>query len=393
MQWVTAVVTDDGAASAAAQVDAQITAGLSGAEPDLVFVFASPAWKVGLPALLTELRRRLPHAHFVGSTGSGLVANDQELEQTEAVVVLAGKLPDVGVVPFSVTPDILRQRTASQWRTHLDLIPEQQPVFVLFVDPFSTDAQRLADALDDAFPGCVKVGGLASGGTVPGSTRLISDTRIFRDGAVGVALWGDVRVVPVVAQGARGVGPLLEVTDAEGPAIRALDGRPVTTVLEDIFGELTQPDRKLFQRGGAVGLLPAADADHTLRAGDLLVRNIVGLNRARGELVVGAQVHPGDRLQLMVRDAASADAELRELLERLTRAPSPPAAGLLFNCMGRGSRFFGSPHHDAGLASAALGSPPLAGFFCNGELGPVRGRTWLHGYTASFAWFQPRGWS
>jgi small ligand-binding sensory domain FIST len=33
---------------------------------------------------------------------------------------------------------------------------------------------------------------------------------------------------------------------------------------------------------------------------------------------------------------------------------------------------------------------PLAGAFCNGEIGPVGGSTHLHGYTASFGFLVPR---
>jgi small ligand-binding sensory domain FIST len=50
---------------------------------------------------------------------------------------------------------------------------------------------------------------------------------------------------------------------------------------------------------------------------------------------------------------------------------------------------FGSADHDARAISAALGPLALAGFFCNGEIGPVGARTYLHGFTASLALFVP----
>ena len=64
---------------------------------------------------------------------------------------------------------------------------------------------------------------------------------------------------------------------------------------------------------------------------------------------------------------------------------------LLFSCNGRGRRFFGRPDHDAGQVARATGDVPLAGFFAQGELGPVGGRNFLHTFTASMAVFcEPR---
>jgi small ligand-binding sensory domain FIST len=37
-----------------------------------------------------------------------------------------------------------------------------------------------------------------------------------------------------------------------------------------------------------------------------------------------------------------------------------------------------------------IGDIPLAGFFCNGEIGQVSGSTYLHGYTSSFGIFRPK---
>ncbi len=63
------------------------------------------------------------------------------------------------------------------------------------------------------------------------------------------------------------------------------------------------------------------------------------------------------------------------------------AGALLFTCTGRGSRLFAEPDHDAGLVAKTLGEIPLAGFFCDGELGPVGGQNFLHTFTASLALF------
>ena len=53
------------------------------------------------------------------------------------------------------------------------------------------------------------------------------------------------------------------------------------------------------------------------------------------------------------------------------------------------SAFFQQPRPLAPPADL-FGDLPLAGAFCNGEVGPVAGATHLHGYTASWAFVVPR---
>ncbi|HCH63610.1 MAG TPA: hypothetical protein DFR83_12460 [Deltaproteobacteria bacterium] len=395
MQWSTTHTDASSVTDAVADLASGIEADLEGSAVHLVMLFVAPQWHNALPSLVAELRRRVGGAPVIGCSGAGLAANEHELEPATGVVAMAAHLPDVGVVPFSISGLEASERTAEQWRSELDLIPEQQPVFIVLPEPFSVDIQPLMDVLDAAFPGCPKLGGLASGGRTPGSHRLICGDDVFASGVVGVALFGDVRLVPVVAQAARPVGPVMEVTAATGQAIQELDGKPVVQVLETLFASLSQEDRRSFQSSAAVGLAPASDQGESLRVGDFLIRDLLGFNRTEGSLMVAARVGVGDRLQLQVRDAASADQELRELLDRVARHPgtAEPAAALMFSCLGRGARFFGLPHHDVSLVRSKLGSPSIGGFFCNGELGPVRGRTWTHGYTCALALMYPRGWS
>jgi small ligand-binding sensory domain FIST len=48
---------------------------------------------------------------------------------------------------------------------------------------------------------------------------------------------------------------------------------------------------------------------------------------------------------------------------------------------------FPEPDHDARIVAEALGTQALAGFFCGGEIGPVGGKAFLHGFTATLAVF------
>ena len=123
--------------------------------------------------------------------------------------------------------------------------------------------------------------------------------------------------------------------------------------------------------------------------GDFLIRNLLGGDRESGAIAVSALPREGQTIQFQLRDAAAADEDLRLLLEE-ERAAMPAEgsiAALLWSCNGRGQGLFGSPDHDAKAIADILGPIPLAGFFCNGEIGPVGSMNYLHGFTASIALF------
>jgi small ligand-binding sensory domain FIST len=112
--------------------------------------------------------------------------------------------------------------------------------------------------------------------------------------------------------------------------------------------------------------------------GDFLVRNVMGFDPANGAIAVNDLVSVGTTAQFHVRDAVTADEELRRLL-----AGRQADAALVFTCNGRGTRMFDQPHHDADVVHEAFDGAPAVGFFCQGEFGPVGGRNFLHGHTAS----------
>lgn len=119
------------------------------------------------------------------------------------------------------------------------------------------------------------------------------------------------------------------------------------------------------------------------RRGDFLIRNLLGADQATGVIAVAAEVHVGQTIQFQIRDAHAADEELRAMLNGASNTST--AAALLFACNGRGVGLFGAPHHDARTVQQLIGAVPLAGLFCNGEIGPVGSRTFVHGFTASLA--------
>jgi small ligand-binding sensory domain FIST len=122
------------------------------------------------------------------------------------------------------------------------------------------------------------------------------------------------------------------------------------------------------------------------RRGDYLMRGLIGLDEETGALAIGEPVRVGQTLRFHVRDAEAADEDLREnLAAALDRGLA--AGALLFTCNGRGTNMFSAPDHDARAVGELLGDDALAGFFCAGEIGPVGGKPFLHGFTATLAVF------
>lgn len=122
-----------------------------------------------------------------------------------------------------------------------------------------------------------------------------------------------------------------------------------------------------------------------------MIRQLVGIDPPSGAIAVADQVTTGRTLQFHLRDPHASKQELQRLLSECRPAlqSSPPAGALLFNCQGRGKAFYGVAHHDMKTIRSISSNLPVGGFFCNGEIGPVGGANFLHGYTASLGLFRP----
>jgi small ligand-binding sensory domain FIST len=251
---------------------------------------------------------------------------------------------------------------------------------LLIGDPFSFPTDLLLRHLNERVPGTIVVGGMASGGTRAGETRLFLEGRVVDTGAVGVRVPG-IGIRALVSQGCRPVGNAYTVTRAEGNVIHELAGLPPLERLRELVAALTPQDRELVGHGLHIGRV-IDEYKSELGRGDFLVRGVRGVDPETGAIVVGDRIEVAETVQFHIRDAATADEDLRTLLER---EAEPAAGALLFTCNGRGSRLFTVPDHDASLVSKMLGGLPLAGFNCAGEIGPVGGKNFLHGFTASVA--------
>ena len=377
---------------------ASVEQALGGARTDLAVLFVSAGFADRYDEAARLVHGRLQPRAMVGTTGMGVIGVGREVEERPAVSVSAGALPGVSLAPFRVDARKVEELDVSpaNWSAFLGTPLRDDVHFLLFAHPFTAPTDDLVAALDQAYPTGRKVGGLASGGNTPETMALFLGEDTYYDGAVGCAIWGDVAFDVIVAQGCRPVGPQLKVTKAAGTHLFELDGERALDRVMAVLNAIPEDERILARRTVFVGVAMEA---HEKEGGGpydggYLVRNIMGGDRETGALHVGHQLREGQTVRLQVRDARTADQELVEMLRRYGEARgegAPPAAAFMFQCNGRGTNLFGREGHDAQAFERALGRLPLAGFFCNGEIGPVGEVTYLHGYTSSIGILRAKG--
>jgi small ligand-binding sensory domain FIST len=315
--------------------------------------------------------------------GESVAGGAREVESEPAVALWLG----AGLGPVETfAMEYIRTPSGGAYGGYL-FPPEPEGAHLLICDPYTFPADGLLTHLNERVPGAVVMGGMASAALRPRQSRLFLDGRVLSAGAVGVHL-PNAEVHPLVAQGCRPIGDAYIITRADGTLIHELGGRPPLVRLREMAAALPSRDQELLAQGLQLGVV-IDEYRAEPGQGDFLIRGVVGADPDSGAVAVGDQIQVGQTVQFHVRDAESADEDLRRALERESAALGGrrPAGALLFTCNGRGSRLFAEPDHDAGLIAATLGDIPLAGFFCAGELGPVGGQNFLHTFTASIALF------
>ena len=360
-----------------------------GGVPDLAMLFFSQHHQGQTEALAAAACDLLGTDQLLGCTGEAIAAVGREVEHEPAISLWTAKWPGVTTsllrLEFERTPE---GGVINGWPD--DLAGEWPPgTFMLLLgEPFSFPADLLLERFNEDRPGVVIVGGMASGAHSPGDNRLVRGRESFAEGAVAALVRGPVRLRTVVSQGCRPIGRHYVVTRAERNVIYELGGKPALLQLKELFDTLPTREQVLVQNGLHVGRVVSEYQDH-FEQGDFLVRNVVGIDPNAGAVAVGDYIRAGQTVQFHVRDAETADAELKQLLAAARKAPGASAAGaLLFTCNGRGTRLFGQDNHDAAAVARTLGEIPLAGFFAQGELGPIGGQNFMHGFTASIAIFE-----
>lgn len=389
MRIATSTSTRDDTLLAGREVVGQVHRELQGERPDLAFLFITPhharQLEEGAAAIAGELDARF----LIGCTAESVAGGAHEHERVPAITLWAACLPGVEVqathVRFDQTPD------GNVLLGLPDISPRALPsaTMLLLGEPFSFSPDLFIDRLAEDYPGLAVLGGMASGAQSPGENRLFLGPETCVDGAVAVTISGDIQVRSIVSQGCRPFGRSFVVTKTDRNLILELGGKPALEKVHELASQLPAAELALVERGLHLGV--AIDASKTTHErGDFLVRNVVGVDQARGALAITDVVRAGQTVQFHVRDAATASEDLKFLLQKAAREGAAPAGALMFTCNGRGQRLFDVPDHDAGALTRQFDNLPLAGFFAAGELGPIGGQNFLHGFTASIALFETR---
>lgn len=355
-----------------------------GGRASCAFVFCSADYRPHLEEFIEILQ---VHGHIpllAGCSGAGLVGTVAEAEQATGFSLLMLHLPETAIVPFSFT-----EATAPAWDD-----PEawrraaggaDVDAWVQLVSPESIPVEQWLATWNDAFPSTPCIGGIGSGGVTENDIFVFRDGELV-DGGVAIGFRGGVKIRTLVSQGCRPIGEALPVTAVDENVIRALGSRPACQVLDEAFQTLSATE-KARARGNLFAGLAITEYRDEFHRGDFLIRNIIGADQSSGAVAVAAMPRLGQTVQYQLRDAATADEDLRRLGTSLAAGGPRPFASLLFSCAGRGRGLFGTASHDAGALAEIFAPHPCAGFFCNGEIGPVGGRNFVHGYTASAALF------
>jgi len=394
MKWASAISEASHTGLAVAEAAAAIREQLGGATPDLIVLFASTHHLGSYHELGDLVLNELGEAPLVGCSGGGIIGSGKEIERRPALSITAASLPGVNVHAAHLEPSSTKKLSRAALCDALEMAPhgddEPPPSFVVLADPFSVVPDPFVTALDDAFVGAAIVGGLVSGAGDSDARALFLGSDVAKQGAVLLALSGNITMDTLIAQGCRPIGEVLLVSSAEANLILKLGGKAPTELLRTLYLSLGDRDKELFRSSLFLGVQARDQREY--QPGDFLMRHMLGVDPRQDAIVVSAPIEQWQAVQFHLRDADTSREDLERHLKqyREQHPHQTPAGALLFSCLGRGAALYGQSDHDSDLFREHLRCSTLGGFFCNGEIGPVAGRTFVHRYTSAFAIFRVR---
>lgn len=359
-----------------------------GGQATVAFAFVTSDW---IPALeefcdLIRLHGHVPQVF--GCTAAGLTSDQNETEGMPGASILFLNLPGLRVHPIELNSSETKcDVSPASWHRRVSLSPAEIRAWLLLLNPFALKVEPWLHSWNQAWPGIPGLGGLASSIHGQQGIHVFSNGRVMEGGGLAIALSGPFTLRYAISQGCHPIGQPLTITRAQEHVVLQLGAQTPFAALNEIIAAMSEEERERARGNIFVGLAADEYRDE-LSTGDFLVRNIAAADPQSGAIVIGAWPRPGQTLQFQLRDRTTAEKDYRRVLETL-QPHGTPLASLLFTCTGRGQRFFGQPGHDARLLGQILGPHPSAGFFCNGEIGPVRGHTHIHAYTTTLAAFYP----
>jgi small ligand-binding sensory domain FIST len=366
-----------------------LRARLSAPQISLGLVFMAPRYFKQARQILEILRVHARVPLLAGCSSQSLIVGTEEVEENAGLTLGLYSLPGVELKAFHFTQEQVEEANGpGYWRMESGIDPEQTNGWLAFIDPFHLDSEAWLKGWNEAYAPLPVLGGLASGDFNEQSTQVYLNGEVFEEGGVAISVGGDVRLVGVTSQGCTPIGETWTLTKVEQNIIHEIGNRPAYEVLAETFNQLPPEDQKHARGNLFVGLVVNEYLEDFHR-GDFLIRNLLGADPRSGSIAVGAAPRLGQTIQFQRRSADAATEDMNELLAGARRRLENTAiyGACLCSCNGRGQGMFGRPNHDAQLVQQRLGPLGLVGFFCNGEIGPVGERSFLHGFTASLALF------
>jgi small ligand-binding sensory domain FIST len=354
-----------------------------GTNASLAFLFVTQEWRPHLEETLELVRLHGHVSHVAGCSGSGIIGHRKEVEQQPAISALLLSLPAESFSVFEITENDADASTGPEsWHAFTQLTSKDLTSWIVLANPYFTGAEAWLAEWSVAYPGIPTIGGLASARN--SETFLLRDGIVSQAAALAVALKDGFGIHPLVSQGCRPIGDAVPITKVEDNLILEIGNLPAYQALEAAFFSIPAQERLAVQNNLFLGLA-ATEYVEDFQQGDFLIRNILGADPKAGAVAVGAYPRGGQTVQFQLRDFRSAHQDLVTVAQRAKTRASNAFGILLFSCAGRGKGLFGVTDHDAMVLADTFGDLPLAGVFCNGEIGPVGSRPFLHGYTASIA--------
>lgn len=367
----------------------RLRARLRAPEVSLGLVFLSPKFFPHAQTVLEILRVHAQIPLLAGCSSSGVIAGAEEIESAGGLVLALYSLPGATLKAVRFTQEQIDEAADEHfWPVETGVTPKNANGWLAFIDPFHLDAEAWLRSWNAGYPGLPVYGGLASGNFPEPLTQVYLDGEVYEDGGVAIAVGGEVALAGVVAQGCTPIGEALTLTRVEQNLIRHIGNRPAYAVLLETVNRLPAAEQQQARGNLFIGLVVNEYLENFHR-GDFLVRNLIGGDPNSGVLAVGALPRAGQTIQFHRRDAASASQDMVDLLESAKQklGETTILGGCLLCCNGRGKNLFGRASHDAGLVQEHFGPLGLAGFFCNGEIGPIGDKNFLHSHTACLALF------
>jgi small ligand-binding sensory domain FIST len=352
---------------------------------DGAICFASSTHGGAFPLLVRIVAEVAGTREIAGCGGIGVIGGGREIETGAGVSVLV--FGGSAITPARVFVPQLRGRAREVAGEIAGILRPRlgaSNLLCLFPDTYNCEPEPLLAALARELPEVVVVGGGASEDGAVGETFQFCGDVVSSNAVAGMLLAGDFEMNLGAASACTPMGPIHHVTAVRDNVIFELDGRRAW----DVFAEAAGPLAADLRRALAfifLGVPLKQDADR-LERNSFQVRNITGASEEHGAIAVAHRPAIGDALGFVLRDGERSRNELKETLEAMSARPlNPPAFGLYFDCVSRGSGLYNIPDLDSAYIGQAFGQVPVAGFFTGFEIGPLGGLASVLQYTGVLA--------